>query len=207
MQEKNKISGYNFVVDVDDVLRSLAPNMVKLYNKEFKTNLTVEDVKDYSINVSFPLAKERFGNAYDWFFQTNGHFLFMESSAIEGTAEALKKLREYGTVTIVTKQHSVENKINTLKWLKKNDMEYDAVCFVKDKNMVKCDFFIDDYQNNFFGCGSEESVGILIDAPYNRHVGLEELRQKTKFKKIMRFQSINEFVDYFIKNKIENKQC
>lgn len=185
----------NFLIDVDDVLRNLVPNMVRLYNNEFGTDMKHEDVKDYSINVSFSKVAKKYGDAYTWFFVTHGHELFYDSEAIEGAADAVRKLKKYGTIQIVTKQRSLNSKIDTLMWLEKCGIEYDNVCFVQDKTTVACDFFIDDYHDNFLFCGSDGSTGILIDAPYNAKVDIDLLKSWTGFDKIERYGSIREFAD------------
>jgi len=184
-----------FLVDVDDVLRGLCQTMLNVYNKEFDDNKKDEDVKVYFVNVSYPKVVERYGDATKWFFQTHGHELFYGSDALKGAAEAIKILREYGTVQIVTKQRSIENKIDTLKWFDKVGIEYDSISFVKDKSVVCCDFFIDDYHENFINCGGDGAVGIIINRPYNENVDLEELRAKTNFSKIIRYDSILDFAN------------
>ena len=99
-----------FLVDVDDVLRSLVPHMVELYNKEFNDSfMTYDDVRIYYVNQSFPKVAEKYGDATHWFFQEHGHELFYDSEPIKGAVDAVNKLREYGTVEIVTKQRSTKN--------------------------------------------------------------------------------------------------
>lgn len=195
--QKTKTKGrFRFLVDVDDVLRDLVPSMVELYNLEFGASLNYEDVKDYNLDVSFPLVSDSCKcETHHWFFDRHGHKLFFESRPVHGAVSAIDKLREYGTIHIVTRQNSLKNKLDTLKWLSFNNIIYDSVSFVNDKSVVFCDFFIDDYHENFVGCGSEGAVGVLIDAPYNRNVDLEELRKRTFFKKIVRVGSILDFAD------------
>lgn len=184
-----------FLVDVDDVLRGLCQSMLNVYNKEFNDNKKDEDVKVYFVNVSYPKVVEKYGDATKWFFQTHGHELFYGSDALQGAAEAVKTLREFGTVQIVTKQRSTENKIDTLKWFDKVGIEYDSISFVKDKSVVCCDFFIDDYHENFVNCGGDGAIGVIINRPYNENVNLEELRKKTNFSRIIRYDSILDFAN------------
>jgi uncharacterized HAD superfamily protein len=184
-----------FLVDVDDVLRDLVHNMVQLYNREFGTNMVYDDVKIYFTNVSFPLVVEKYGDAPHWFFQEHGHELFLESGPIVGAIDAVNSLKQYGTVQIVTKQRTTQNKIDTLLWLDKVGVKYDSISFVKNKSTVRCDFFIDDFHDNFIGCGSEGGTGVLINAPYNAQVDLEQLKAETGFDRIVRYGSLAEFVN------------
>ena len=192
MERKNN---KKFLVDVDDVLRSLVPHMVEIYNKEFNENMTHDDVRVYYVNQSFPKVKERYGDVPYWFFQTHGHELFLESEPVKGAVEAVNKLRDYGTVEIVTKQRSTENKVDTLKWLDKVGVTYDSVSFVTHKSIVCCDYFIDDFHENFIGCGSEGATGILINAPYNMDIDLSVLKPYTGFYRILRYNSLADFVN------------
>lgn len=189
-KRKNK-----FVIDVDDVLRNLVPNMVRLYNKEFGLETTHEDIKDYRLDTSFPKLKENGYLAAEWFFMEHGHELFLESEAIEKSVEAITRLKQYGTIHIVTKQRYLLSKLYTIQWLDKNDILYDSLSFVEDKSIVGCDFFIDDYQENFVGCGKKGAIGILIEAPYNKDVDLAELKKKTNFEEIIRYESLSAFAD------------
>ena len=44
-------------VDVDQVLRDNLWIMVDLYNKEFGTHMSTSDIKEFMVDVSFPLVK------------------------------------------------------------------------------------------------------------------------------------------------------
>lgn len=186
---------YKFLVDLDDVLRDTTKKMVEIYNKSFRTKMTYEDVTEYNVNKAFPKVVKKFGDARKWFFETHAYEVFMESDAISESVDAIKKLQEYGTVHIVTKQYSPEDKVFAILWLDNFGVKYNSISFVETKDIIDCDFFIDDFQDNFIGCGREGAVGVLLNAPYNRNVGLEELRKKTKFGKFVRFDSLSEFVN------------
>ena len=192
---------YRFAVDVDDVLRSLLCNMVTLYNEEFGENVECQDIDDYSVETSFPKAKEKYGSATQWFFSINAEELFKNSEPIEGAVEAINKLSEYGEVYIVTKQSGILNKIYALEWLEKAGIRYNAVCFVEHKSMIRFDFLIDDYQENFRDVECE--VGVIINAPYNENVSETYLRKISNCKEFVRFDSLADFVVYFEQNFLE----
>lgn len=156
-----------FGVDIDEVLRALLPSMVKIYNERFHVNLAIEDVKEYDVEKSFPLIKERLSiSPKQWFFHNHARELFFKTPAIKGAREALKILSDYGEVIIITRQFGTENKIYALEWLEKFKMPYDGICFVNDKSVIKCDYLIDDNVDNFKHCDIKGAV--LITAPYNK---------------------------------------
>ena len=191
-----------FGIDVDEVLRSLCSEMVRLYNREYDDSIEMEKLKDFDVDISFPKIKQRTGeSASKWFFQEHGHELFYESPALIGAPEAVKKLRSMGhKVYIISYQKSLQNKLDTLRWLQRYEIEYDGICFVKDKTIVHLDYLIDDNDWNFIKCNCTH--GILINAPYNKNISLELVHKASNCKTMERYDSLKEFVDnYEIKYK------
>lgn len=158
-------------IDVDGVIRDIFTPMLEIYNSNFNTNLVLEDIFDYDVEKVFTKVKEFYSvSAADWFFDVNGRSLFLYSNPYEGVAKAINKLRENGhKVVIVTWQPSLENKVNTLKFLEKNNIQYDDICFTRDKWMIESDYLIDD-NPEFLLDLRDNSCKIAIDFPYNRHV-------------------------------------
>lgn len=195
--KKTNEKKYRFAVDVDDVLRSLLCNMVALYNEEFGDDLTCDEIDDYNVAKSFPKVEEKYGSAAEWFFTKHAKTLFEESEPLDGAIEAINKLGEYGDVYIVTKQAGILNKVYALEWLEKCGVKYNAICFVEDKSIVRYDFLIDDYHENFRNakCGT----GVLINAPYNIEVSDDYLKDISKCREFKRFDSLSDFVKYFEK--------
>ena len=189
---------FTFAIDVDEVLRSLLKNMVDLYNENFGENLQYDDVKDFVVENSFPKIQEVTGiTASKWFFQDHSEELFAKSSAFPGIKQDIETLQQYGDVIIVTYQKSYKNKIDTLNWLEEHGIVPDGVCFLKDKTLLHTDFVVDDNDWNLIG--SNAKFGILIDAPYNKNVDLEELWEKSNCEKIWRCSSLHDFVEKFDK--------
>lgn len=187
-----------FGIDIDEVLRSLLSEMINLYNKHVDEDkrVSAEDITDFRVDKSFPeiANKGLSGSTSEWFFQTNGHMLFRESGVIPGAVEAINRLREKGKVILISYQKSVDNKIDTLKWLEEHGIEYDGVCFIKDKSFVHTDWLIDDNDWNFIG--SNARIGALINAPYNKNVNIQDLKAKSHCMNILRFNSLLDFANW-----------
>jgi 5'(3')-deoxyribonucleotidase len=188
-----------FAIDVDNVLRDNLGEMVKLYNEHFNDTKDVSTITNYKTEIEFPKIEEETGQTSSkWFFQDHSHELFVEAKPFNYVSEDIKKLKEYGDIVIVTYQKTPLNKQQTLEWLEKNCVEYDSIVFAKDKSIVDCDYFIDDNDWNFKNCKAEH--GVLIAAPYNTNVNLNELSKTTKFGcEIEKFDSFHDFVENFIK--------
>lgn len=187
-----------FGIDVDEVLRSLLPGMLKLYNSAYRETMTYDDVKDFDVDKSFPKVKEDTGeSASKWFFQKHSHELFAESPAIKGSVDAIKRLREAGNqVFLITYQKSLKNKFDTFTWLEDNNVEYDGICFVKDKTIIGIDYLIDDNDWNFIKCNCKH--GVLINAPYNKNISIELIHKVSNCETIERFDCLMDFVDDYL---------
>ena len=184
-------------VDVDQVLRKNLGIMIDLYNKEFGTDMKTSDVKEFMVDVSFPLIQERLGvKASDWFFKTHAKELFLDAPAYYNIKECINRLKEVADVVIVTYQKDYRNKRYTLEWLENNGIDPNGICFLRDKTLVHADTLIDDNDWNFIGthCGT----AVLVTQPYNKDVNLDELITKTNSKQIVRVDSLEDFtVKYF----------
>ena len=159
-------------VDVDQVLRKNLGIMVDLYNKEFGTDMNTSDVKEFMVDVSFPLIQERLGvKASDWFFKTHAKELFLDAPAYDNIKECINRLKEVADVVIVTYQKDYTNKKYTLEWLENNGIDPNGICFLRDKTLVHADTLIDDNDWNFIGthCGT----AVLVTQPYNKDVNLD----------------------------------
>lgn len=156
-------------IDMDGVIRNINETMCKMYNDLFEENLTVEDMFDYDVEKVFWKIKEEMGlNAVDYYFNTSSKEIFLNSKPYDGVVEAIKRLRYAGhKVVIVTWQFSLENKCNTLLFLKNNKIPYDDICFTRDKWMIQGDWLIDD-NPEFIEDEREKSSKIMIRMPYNK---------------------------------------
>ena len=155
-------------VDVDGVIRNMFDNMCKVYNNCFNEHMTVEDIFDYDVDIVFPRIREEMGiSAADYFFKLYAYDLFLESKPYDGVKEALEKLRKEGhKVVIVTWQYTLDNKMNTLRFLDNNHIPYDDICFTRDKWMIQADWIIDD-NPEFLLDERETAKKVMIRMPYN----------------------------------------
>ena len=205
-----------FGIDCDGVLRDSLKDMVRLYNTEIGDDMKISDVTNFNVDISFPRIYPETGiPATEWFFDCHSEELFLNSKPIKGVQWAMKILKQYGKVVIVTYQRSCENKLHTIEWLCRNKLMCDDVCFLKDKGLFKCDYFIDDNLDNFRDSYTKNAV--LITAPYNKNIYLYDENGKlvdtedpalAKIKKIsncenaMRFDTLKQFAEYIKQTKI-----
>lgn len=154
-------------IDCDGVLRDLLPKMIEVYNDAYHTNLTEEDIKYFDVSKVFTKCMEVDNiPAHIWLFQKNGYELFMKSPVLKGAKEAMDLLHEKGYyIVIVTYQHSLDNKVDTLLWLDKHNIYYDSICFTNQKQIINGEIVVDDNIDYLNQCN--ESLKVCIKAPYN----------------------------------------
>ena len=178
-------------IDIDGVIRNISETMCELYNTVFKENITEEDITDYDVDISFPKVKECLGNsAAKFFFADNSHLIFRNSNPYKDAKEAIDRLMDQGhKVVIVTWQRTLQNKIDTLDFLERNNIKYDDICFTRDKWMIEGDWLIDD-NPEFLKDEREKSKKIVIDMPYNKD---------DDFIHCIRTNTLKEAVDYILR--------
>jgi len=174
-------------IDMDGVIRDIVPTMVKIYNNEFKQNMSVDEVTEYNVNSCFMDIISKTGKlATDYFFIDNAEEIFTKSKLCNGAKEAIDMLHRAGhKIIICTWQQTHESKIYTLNYLNDNNIYYDDICFTKEKELVKSDVMIDD--NSDFLKSDPSEKKICIDAPYNR-----------EYKDCERYNSLYDFVVKFL---------
>ena len=158
-------------IDMDGVIRNIFDTMCNIYNDVFRTHMCVNDIYDYDVELVFSKVRERIGiKAADYFFKLWAYKVFYESKPYDGVKEALEKLRNEGhKVIIVTWQYTLDNKLNTLRFLDNNKIPYDDICFTRDKWMIQADWIIDD-NPEFLLDEREKSKKIMVNMPYNKHI-------------------------------------
>lgn len=156
-------------IDVDGVIRNINKSMVDLYNRDFFDSLKVDDISEYDVEKVFPKIKKTLGiTASDYFFKFNSNKIFLLSETYSKVRESIDLLRNNGhKVIIVTWQPVFRNKINTLYFLESNGIQYDDICFTKDKWIVQGDWLIDD-NPEFITDERDESKKMMIKMPYNK---------------------------------------
>ena len=182
-----------FGIDIDGVLRDFFGCCLDVYHRETGKTKNREECTDYELEKIFPDIP----NATEWFLTgwRRDHIL-LNAKPIKDAVNAFNLLSDIGHTIIITHQVGFENQKITLQWLQKNDVMFDDICFLKDKSFVhKLDYFIDDCPYKFKGC--EAKNGILIDAPYNRNVNLNELAKDTECMSIVRCNGLSDFVSRF----------
>jgi 5'(3')-deoxyribonucleotidase len=116
--------------------------------------------------------------------------LFRDLEPIENASPVLRKLSERGVrIRVITNRlvikHFHQTSIQqTIEWLDRHDFPYWDLCFMRDKEAVGANLYIDDSPENILRLGSQGAETIIFSNSTNRHlagrraetwIGVEEI--------------------------------
>ena len=173
-------------VDVDGVLRNSFQVMCDLYNEHILPNvgmmtdnkirqMTVDDITDYDVEVSFPEIKNVAGcSAAKYFFEQHAEEVFGTAPAYDRVTDAIQLLHDMGArIEICSFQPTQAGRDYTMQFLNDNDIWFDAIHFTNEKWRVKSDWIIDDCLT-FLNDERENAWKICIDRPFNQSFSDEQ---------------------------------
>ncbi len=164
---------------MDEVAADTMAHYLKLYNAEFKLNLTKEHF--YGKRVFEVIDRAHVPRAREY-FQTEG--FFADIPVMDGSPEVVRDLMTRYEVFITTAAMDVPCSFTAkFQWLQKHFpfIPPSNVVFCGDKSIVSADYMIDDDPRHFQRFGGE---GILYTAPHNVH--------DTKFRRVDDWGQIRE---------------
>ena len=155
------------VTDLDDVLIQLLPRWIEVLNERYGYSVTKADIKQWSMEIPFE------GLTPDQIYGPLHEAEFWASvKPCKGAQKYLKMLMDEGhQVYIATSTHyaTIHDKVVNAVLPNFPFLPYKNIMISYNKGLIKCDYLIDDYHENFRG---SDAVRILVDAPYNRECDL-----------------------------------
>lgn len=147
-------------VDIDDVIISLVPTWLHLYNKDYKDNLSKNDITDWQID---KFVKPECGiNIYNYIEDPRIYDL---CKPVENSFEAISILHEQARVIFITSS-TIGCAGRKYIWLKKHGYidRLDDYIEAKDKYLINCNCLIDD---NYANIEHSNKNNYLFSAPWN----------------------------------------
>jgi len=148
------------LVDVDYVTVDLHTEWYGRYNRDWEDNLQIEAVTRWALH---EFVKPECGKKiYEYLLEPD---LYDNVQITPGAKIALLELRSKGHRCVFVTSGIHRGKYTLLH---RHGMVTDESDFIvaKDKSLIKGDYIVDDYEQNII---NSESIGILFDAPHNRH--------------------------------------
>jgi len=186
-------------VDIDGVLADYPRSFLEYINQELNTDFDSDNIVKYNIYEQFGISTELGMKLKDRYRQS-GQKRFIP--VVDGAKEMLADLREQGykIVLLTARPYQKYNRIfsDTMEWLEKNDLVYDAIIFDEDKEerLLKefgnnrVDFFIEDVASNANAISTLGAKCLLVDKPYNQDSKL--------FTGVTRVGSIKEVINHVV---------
>lgn len=176
------------IIDVDETIRSIVPEILDIYHKEVKPSLlfkkTIDDLTSYGLADKLPGFTKKYVNE-EFFFRHHAKRIFLNAKPEPGAVEALQDLHRDGyLLTIASHQFKgLEN--YTCEWLSKphhigastqSFIPYDNLFFTQNKGNLVGDYLIDDHLDNHTPF---EGTSIVPDKPWNQHYLVYPFRMKS----------------------------
>lgn len=158
-----------FGIDIDGTVTCPA-SIIPYINKDFKVNITLNDVKQYDLTHVVDCTEKEFA---DWFMKSEP-LIYAESPLANGAKEVLKKWETVHELLFISARgpHLLEI---TKEWFIKNDLHFNHIDLLGTHNKIdaakkyQVDIFFEDKHDNAVMLHEECQIPvILFDTPYNR---------------------------------------
>lgn len=171
------------LLDVDEVMRDCIGKTIELYNKEFGTELTKQDITDWDLTKF--LTEHPYPIKY--YFKDRAKEVFTEANPLEPNLEyVVSSLANNFYIHIATSQ-SKGTEQYTLDWLHNHNIPYTSISFTEDKYLLSGYLGIDDKPETL---NKYKEVGILpvvYNTPWNQELPYYRINSLTEFDKQLNF--------------------
>lgn len=174
-------------IDLDGVMANFTKGWMYFYNREFGTQLAVEDSQRWGdpVNLThFPDINE----FWEWTSDLDGRSLFWHLEPFPGALEAVRSLADAGhDIIIVTMKpnFAVED---THEWVGKHQIPAAEVHILEDKWRIKCDVYLDDAPHILAGLVRHrpEATVCRYIRPWNRPIaGVIDVNDFVEFREVV----------------------
>jgi len=164
--------------DIDGVLANIHLEWLRRYNRDYKDNLQVEDIKNWDMT---QFVVSDCGKDIYKYLTPN---LYQNTPVFEGAVDCVTWARIRGRVIFVTTP-TPETLGVKYQWLKDNHFSPSIKDYVEcgDKGLIKADILIDDYDKNFLDFTGKK---LLFDSPWNRGVTIGGLIRVKGYKEVLK---------------------
>lgn len=174
-------------IDLDGVVANFTHGWMRFYNRDFGTDLKVEDSRDWGDLVRLTHFRH-VGEFWRWSSNLDGRSVFWHLEPFPGAVAAVTGLREEGheIVVITTKPHFAVD--DTHQWIEKHDLPADEIHILEDKWEVACDVYLDDGPHILpkLVARRQDSTVCRFVRPWNRPVeGAIDVESFEDFRKVV----------------------
>lgn len=174
-------------IDLDGVVANFTKGWMKFYNRDFGTQLAVEDSRDWGdlVNLTHFADIDEF---WTWTSDLDGRSVFWHLETFPGAVDALRQLDEAGhdIVVITTKPTFAVD--DTHDWVEQHGIPAVEIHILEDKWLIPCDVYLDDGPHVLPGLVEHrpESTVCRFVRPWNRPVeGAVDVRDFDEFREVV----------------------
>ena len=160
----------HIAVDMDDVVVSFVPGVLKIIKKEYGVDIPITDIKQWDLH---PILDPVIGRSW-WSLLRDREWLWANFDVVEGAIGSIDRLRRDGHFMEMVTSKPDWAEYNVWKWLGKYRIPFNRVTIIgideNKANATDADILIDDKPQNcldFIEAGRE---AILFHAEHNRFV-------------------------------------
>ncbi|HSJ36586.1 MAG TPA: hypothetical protein VK945_00055 [Planococcus sp. (in: firmicutes)] len=161
---------YRFGIDIDGTVTS-PTSLIPHINKQFNSELTLDDIKEYDLTSALPHLEP--GEFNSW-FRTAESTIYASSPVSDNAKSILNHWKEhYELFYISARSHNVSE--ITLDWFKKHAIAYDHIELIGTHKKIETakkhnvDLFFEDKHDNAVEISEELDIPVvLFNTPYNQ---------------------------------------
>jgi hypothetical protein len=175
-------------IDLDGVVADFSKGWIDLYNREFGTDLRVEQVDTWD-GITSITHFEEMRDFWKWSSDLDGRTLFWHLEPFPGAVQALHDLdREGHEIVIVTMKPSFAID-DTHDWVAAQGIPASEIHILEDKWRIDCDVYLDDGPHVLPGlvANRPDRTVCRYVRPWNRAVpGAVDVRDFDEFRALVR---------------------
>lgn len=164
-------------VDIDEVIASFLEGFLKVYNKKYNTDTSVDEMSSYKFWECLPITEEETNSICDEFYASEH---FESVGLVKMAVESIKKLSANHEIIFVTSR-PVSVKGKTENFIKKHFPNIPVKIFFSSdyyggeltKSQIcddqGVDFLVEDNKYYAFDCAKNGTCVFLLDKPWNKN--------------------------------------
>ncbi|HSM43381.1 MAG TPA: hypothetical protein VK969_00030 [Acidimicrobiia bacterium] len=174
-------------IDLDGVVANFTKGWMYFYNREFGTELVVEDSRNWGDLVDLT----HFGDIdefWNWSSDLDGRSVFWHLEPFPGAVEALHELHRAGHYIVVVTTKPAFAVSDTNEWISTHDLPAEEIHILEDKWLVPCDVYLDDGPHVLPGLveNRPEATVCRYVRPWNRPVpGAVDVEDFDEFREVV----------------------
>lgn len=168
-KERTSMEKRRFGIDIDGTVTS-PESIIPFMNQKFNLNITLNDIKQYDLDVLVNISKEEFAK---WFNEVEP-MIYKESPIAHGAKEVLNRWKHEHELYFISARSSHLMDV-TISWFQQHDLSYHHIELIGSHDKIstakkyKVDIFFEDKHDNAVTIHEACKIPvILFDTPYNR---------------------------------------